>query len=62
MRETSEHLIMHCQKYSQIRKQLKKETKLSQLSLKILFSSKNDQEFLIKYIKNTNIATRKWLL
>ena len=60
-KENPEHLIMYCQKYSQIRKQIKKEKGLNQLSLKILFSSKKDQEFLPEYIKQTNIATKEWL-
>jgi ribonuclease HI len=61
-KENPEHLILHCQKYNQIRKQLKKEKELNQLSLKILFSSKKGQEFLFDYIKQTSIATREWLI
>jgi hypothetical protein len=41
---------------------MKQEKQLNQLSLKILFSSKSGKNFLFDYLKETNIATRKWLL
>ncbi len=46
----------------QIRNKIKLEKKLNQLSLKILFSSKAGKDFLFEYLKETDIATRKWLL
>ena len=51
-----------CKRYSQIRKKIKQEKQLNQLSLKMLFSSKQGQDFLLKYIEQTGIATRKNLL
>ena len=45
-----------------IRKKIKIEKQLNQLSLKILFGSKQGQDFLFEYIKQTGIATRKNML
>jgi ribonuclease HI len=61
-RENPEHLLLHCRRYSQIRSKIKSEKQLQQLSLKTLFSTKLGQDFLIEYLKQTGIATRKWLL
>ena len=44
---------------SQIRKKIKQEKQLNQLSLKILFNLKSGQDFLFEFLKETNIATRK---
>jgi len=62
IKENPEHLLLHCRRYSQIRSKIKKEKQLQQLSLKILFSTKLGQDFLLEYLKQTGIATRKWLL
>ena len=61
-KENPEYLILNCKRYSSIRNKIKIEKQLSQLSLKILFSSKKGEEFLFKYIKQTGIATRQNLL
>src|SRR5438552_806337 len=61
-KENPEHLLLHCERYSQIRRKIKQEKQLNQISLKILFSSKSGKNFLFDYLKETNIATRKWLL
>ena len=61
-KENPEHLILNCKRYSSIRNKIKVEKQLSQLSLKILFSSKKGEEFLFEYIKQTGIATRQNLL
>jgi hypothetical protein len=61
-RENPEHLLLHCRRYTQIRNKIKLKKQLSQLSLKILFSSKLGQDFLFEFLKETGIATRKWLL
>ncbi len=58
-KENPEHLLLHCRRYSQIRNKIKLEKKLNQLSLKILFSSKAEKDFLFKYLKETDIAIRK---
>ncbi len=59
--ENPKHLLLHCRRYSQIRNKIKAEKQLQQLSLKILYSTKLEQEFLFEYLKQTGIATRKWL-
>ena len=61
-RENPEHLLLYCRRYSQIRNKIKQEKQLDQLSLKILFSLISGQDFLFDYLKETKIATRKWLL
>ena len=62
IKENPEHLLLNCKKYSSIRNKIKIDKQLNQLSLKILFSTKQGQEFLFEYIKQTGIATRKSLL
>jgi len=61
-KENPEHLVLNCKRYSSIRNKIKIEKQLNQLSLKILFSSKQGENFLFEYIKQTEIATRKSLL
>ena len=46
----------------QNRSRIKQEKQLNQLSLKILFGTKLGQDFLFEFLKETSIATRKWLL
>ena len=62
IKENPEHLLLHCKRYSSIRNKLKKKKQLNQLSLKILFSLKQEQDFLLKYIEQTGIAIKKNLL
>ena len=62
IKENPEYLLLHYRRYAQIRNKIKSEKKLNQLSLKILFSTKIEQDFLFEYLKETGIATRKWLL
>ena len=50
IKENPEHLLLHCKRYSSIRSKRKKEKQLNQLSLKILFSLKQGQDFLFEYI------------
>ena len=59
VKENLEHLILNCKRYSSIRNKIKKEKQLNQLSLKMLFGSKQGQDFLFEYIIQTGIATRK---
>jgi hypothetical protein len=61
-KENPEHLILNCKRYSSIRNKIKAEKQLDQLSLKMLFSSKQDQDFLFEYITQTGIMTRKNIL
>ena len=61
-KESPEHLLLFCRRYSQIRSKIKKEKQLNQLSSKILFDTIWGQDFLFEFLKETSIATRKWLL
>jgi hypothetical protein len=60
-KENPEHLLLHCRRYSQIRSKIKTKKQLQQISLKTLFNTKLGQEFIFEYLKQTGIATRKWL-
>ncbi len=61
-KKSSEHLLLFCRRYSQIRSKIKKEKQLNQLSSKILFDTIWGQDFLFEFLKETSIVTRKWLL
>ena len=61
-KENPEHLILYCKNTRCAREELKKKLNIKDLSLKKLFNTKIGQEFLFKFIKKTQIATRKWLL
>src|SRR5436189_815989 len=61
-KESPEHLLLFCRRYSQIRSKIKKEKQLNQLSSKILFDTIWGQDFLFEFLKETGIATRKLLL
>ena len=42
-----------------IRSKIKQKKQLNQLSLKILFDTKLEQDFLFEFLKKTSIATKK---
>jgi len=62
IKESPEHLILHCKNTKYVRDGLKKEFDIKELSLKNLFNTKIGQEFLFKFIEKTQIGTRNWLL
>src|SRR5947208_2266349 len=61
-KENSEHLILHCKATQAIREELKQEFDIKEFSLKNLFNIKSGQEFLFKFLENTQVLTRNWLL
>ena len=61
-KENPEHLILHCKNTKYVRDGLKKKFNIKELSLKNLFNTKINQEFLFKFIEKTQIGTRNWLL
>ena len=61
-RENSEHLILHCKITQAVREELKQKFEIKEFSLKNLFSTKVEQEFLFKFLKKTQISIRNWLL
>ena len=62
IKESPEHLILHCKNTKYVRDGLKKEFDIKELSLKNLFNTKIGQEFLFKFIEKTQTGTRNWLL
>ena len=61
-KKNPEYLLLYYKRYSQIRSKIKQEKQLNQLSLKILFDIILKQDFLFEFLKETSIATKKWLL
>ena len=61
-KENSEHLILHCKATQIIREELKQKFDIKKFSLKNLFNTKIEQEFLFKFLEKTQISTRNWLL
>jgi hypothetical protein len=61
-KKNSEHLILHCRATRAVREELRQEFDIKELSLKNLFSTKSEQEFLFKFIEKTQISTRSWLI
>src|SRR5437762_2473120 len=49
IKENPEYLLLYCKRYSSIKSRIKAEKQLNQLSLKILFSLKQGEDFLFKY-------------
>ena len=62
IKENPEHLILYYKNTKYTREELKKEFNIKEFSLKNLFNTKIDQEFLFKFIEKTQIGTRNWLL
>src|SRR4030095_16460705 len=60
-REDPEHLILHCKVTHAVREELKQEYNIKEFSLKNLFSTKIEQEFLFKFLEKTQISTKNWL-
>ena len=61
-KKNSEHLILHCKATQSVREELKQEFDIKEFSLKNLFNTKHEQEFLYKFLEKTQISTRNWLL
>ncbi len=61
--QTSEHLLLNCKHYKSEQIKLKKKTQLKNTDIILtLFITKIERIATLKYLKNTWIATRKWLL
>ena len=61
-RQTPYHLILQCSAYQNERKASIHTLPKKDQSLFQLFTSKTGQQVLLEYLRNTGIATRKWLL
>ncbi len=61
--QTSEHLLLNCKHYRSEQIKLKKKTQLKNTDIIVtLFVTKIERIATLEYLKNTRIATRKWLL
>ena len=68
-RQSPEHLLLNCSLYKEEQKQLKqqmseskRERKMRQVTLQQLFNTNRGIECTLKYLKETRIATRRWIL
>ena len=61
-KKNSEHLILYCKTTQAVREELKQEFDIKEFSLKNLFNTKHEQEFLYKFLEKTQISIRNWLL
>ena len=57
-KKNSEHLILHYKATQSVREELKQEFDIKEFSLKNLFNTKQEQEFLYKFLEKTQISTR----
>jgi len=63
MRQTLKHLLLNCKHYKAEQLQLKAKTQFKNINIKLmLFIIKIERITMLKYLKSTQIATRKWLL
>jgi len=61
--QTSEHLLLNCKHYKSEQIKLKKKTQLKNTNIILtMFIIKIERIATLKYLKNTRITTRKWLL
>ena len=59
--QTSEHLLLYCRHYKKERNEMKNNMKIS-ITLRTLFNTNESIKNVLKFIKNTRICTRKWIL
>ena len=62
IKKNSEHLILHYKITQFVREKLKQEFDIKEFSLKNLFNTRQEQEFLYKFLEKTQISIRNWLL
>ena len=60
--KTPHHLIFDCRSQSAIRKRTIQRLDIQDQNLCSIFLTKRGQDQLIKYLEESKIATRKWLL
>ncbi len=60
--QTSKHLLLHCRHFINQRSVMINEMKSQITTLKTLFEIKKDIENLRKFLIDTEIVTRKWIL
>ena len=60
-KENPEHLILYCKVTQVVREELRQKFDIKEFSLKNLFNTKIEQEFLFKFLEETQISIRNWL-
>jgi len=60
--QTPKHLILSCKHYKKEREKMKKELKTQALTLGKLFNTVKGRTALQGFLKETEIATARWLL
>jgi hypothetical protein len=60
--ENPEHLLLFCSENIDLRLKIKSKYQLEQLNLKFLFQTEAGFKFLKDFLRNSKIATRKWLV
>ena len=55
------HLLLSCSKYQAAREKMKDFLKISDISLKILFTKREGILAILNFLKETQIARRNWL-
>ena len=62
--QTTKHLLLHCRLYTEARKEITsgRTGEASRLNLHTLLHTKEGAPVLIKFLRKTKIATRKWAL
>jgi hypothetical protein len=60
--QTPEHLLLHCHHFKNERSNLINQIKPQTTTLKTLFGTKKGIENLAKFLIDTEIATRRWIL
>ena len=59
--QTTKHLVLECERYSEQRKQLREALRGIPLTLQVLFGTKRGKEALAKFLICTEICTAKWM-
>jgi ribonuclease HI len=60
--QSPEHLLLACRTYQAEREKLKDAIKTTPLTLPLLYANATNQRATLEFIKETGIATRRWLL
>ena len=59
-KENIEHLLLHCTKYNNERRKMKKDLEGLPLTLQILFCTMKGKKALAEFLKSTKVCTAEW--
>ena len=60
--QSPEHLLLNCQHFKEKQQTLKQSLEKGQVNLRILLNTVKGIKNTLIFLKNTRIATRKWIL